>query len=422
MADNYRYATLYAINLRLVIGADVIAISPGDIVSVVISNQYDTKTYPMFRLRLYSDLSILQTLTDNPDNIYLRGTMDGAVYKMGSDNESPIPISPTKSIQISLKAYIEFKNTPTSKMDQYTNGLPVTTEKDLNANNKVPIELYCYDDQLIHRMKDRAQAIYHDMTITSILNAMLSHCNIQKMLIDPIQNQERYKQILIPNLSMIDAVSFFDVIYGLYPKGGMMFGALDRLYISNLDSNNGMKPLPIYVQSYRNDNDMNGMVYTSQGYFMQTGFANVSIMSESDVEQVLQSERITAVNLSTLHITEQDLPFYQESETQSNPDLITQVASNNISPRIMLHKSSNPYYASTVAARINERITRIDISGTGFDIAQMTPNARYNLIFESPLRGVDMNSQYRASFMTHSLTCVGSNLFSPQTTMTLCRN
>ena len=57
------YSTLYQINLRFVIdGTDNISISNSDIVSISIINQYDTKTYPMFRLRLYSDITLLQDL------------------------------------------------------------------------------------------------------------------------------------------------------------------------------------------------------------------------------------------------------------------------------------------------------------------------------------------------------------------------
>ena len=423
MADTNKYSVMYRLNLRFVINQqDVIQISAGDIVSVSINNRYDDKTYPMFRLRLYSDLSVLQSLTDNPDGIELRGSFDGGIYRMVENTKTPILVKPTQSIQISMKGYIEYKNTPTSKMDQYANGLPITIDNALYANNKVPIEIYCYDEHTVHHMKDQSQAVYHDMTIPSIINAMLNRCNIQKKQVDPIQNQIKFNQVLVPNLSMLDALSFFDLIYGLYPKGGMVFGGLDKLYICDLASSNGTVPLPIYVHSYKNNSDMSGMMYAGNDYFMQTEFASVSILSESDIERVLQSERIVSVNVNTLEQSEVDLPFYNESKKQIDQNLITEDAIGNISPQLLLHKTTNPYYASMAAARINEKITKVDVSGVGFDIAKITPNTRYNLIFASPIRGMNMADCYRASYVTHVLVPSGNDMFTAETTMTLCRN
>ena len=73
-------------------------------------------------------------------------------------------------------------------------------------------------------------------------------------------------------------------------------------------------------------------------------------------------------------------------------------------------------------ARIAERITRIDISGTGFDAFALDVNTRYNVIFDSPIRGLNVNQFYRASRVIHTITNTGSGLFGVQTTMTLCSN
>lgn len=413
------YSTLYRINLRFVIdGTDNISISNSDIVSISIINQYDTKTYPMFRLRLYSDITLLQTLTSRVSSIEIRGSIDGGIYKLES-NQSPILISPTQSIPVSLKVYMEYKNTPTSDMDKYVNGIPKST--DLYSNNKVPIELYCYNYNMIHKMSNRPQMVYKNMNIPTVINSMLNHCGINYKSIDSIKNQTRYDQILIPNLSMLESLSFFDVIYGLYPKGGMVYGDIDKLYICDLATNNSTVPIPIYIKSYQSSSDTSGMMKTSQGYFMQTESSNVSVISESDIEKVLLSESIIASNVNNLTIKKEDLPAVKES-MKSNNGLITPTLIGNISPEIIIHKKPNEYVASMTAARINEKITRVDISGGGFDITRMKPNTRYNLIFESPIRGMNMNDNYRASFICNTITPTSQELFTANTTMSLCKN
>lgn len=419
MNENVTYSVFYKPNLRLVINeSENVSINKSDIVSISFMNQYDTKSYPMIRLRLYSDITLLQKLTGNPDAIEIRGSIDGCIY-MISNNDSPQPIKPTKSIQFGMKVYIEYKNTPTSEMDKYVNGIPKSS--DLNVNNKVPIELYCYNYKMIHSMSDQPQAVWKDMNLPTIISSMLSHCGISNYHIDIPTNQKRYDQVLIPNLRMIESLSFFDMVYGLYPKGGQVFGDIDKLYICDLTVTNGTTPLPIYVKSYNNNSDMSGLMKVGQRYFMQTEFANVSIMSESDIEKVLMSESVIATNVTSLSINHEDIPVLKDV-MKSNNGLITTELINSISPEIILHKGMNEYVASSVASRINEKITRIDLSGAGFDIASFKPNSRFNLIFESPIRGMNIATVYRPEFVCHTITPSSQELFTSSTTMTLCTN
>ena len=104
---------------------------------------------------------------------------------------------------------------------------------------------------MIHAMSDQPQAVWKNMNLPTIINSMLSHVNVSDYHFDVPFNQKRYDQVIIPNLRMLESLSFFDMVYGLYPKGGMVFGSIDKLYICNLDINNNTSPIPIYVRSYK---------------------------------------------------------------------------------------------------------------------------------------------------------------------------
>lgn len=418
MNDNVAYSVFYKMHLRLIVNNENVEISNSDIVSLTLLNQYDTKTYPMFRLRLYSDLTLLQKLTDNPDTIELRGSLDGGVYKIQT-NDSPSLVKPTKSIPVGMKVYIEFKNTPTSEMDKYENG--ILKSNDLNVNNKVPIELFCYNFDTIHAMSDQPQAVWKNMNIPTIIKSMLSHVNVHDYFMDIPINQKRYNQVIIPNLRMLESLSFFDMVYGLYPKGGTVFGDIDKFYICDLDVNNNTQPIPIYVRSYKNNSDMSGVFNMSNQYYMQTQFSSVSILSESDIEKVLKSESVISYNVSNLNINSDDIKSLKET-LKSNNGLITSELINSISPEIIIHKGLNEYVASMIASRINEKLTRVDVSGAGYDITQFKPNSRFNLIFESPIRGMNMATVYRPEFVCHIITPTSQDLFSASTTMSLCTN
>ena len=73
-------------------------------------------------------------------------------------------------------------------------------------------------------------------------------------------------------------------------------------------------------------------------------------------------------------------------------------------------------------ARISERITRIDVSCVGFDIGRIDIRSAFNILFDSPIRGMSMNKSYRPMNAVHVLTNLDANHFIAQTTMSICSN
>ena len=429
-----RFSVLYKPSLILYTKTDngtTMNIPSSDIISITIIHDFDNATFPIIRIRLYSDLTVMENLTQFPDQIFVILNMSGMMYRMADENnKSPTMVTGAKSLGFRLKGYIENKNIPTSVMDQYDHGIKKTA--DLNIERKVPIEIYCYDDTLIHYMKRKASSIFKQMSITSIIESLFRKQGIVNYSIQPTQNQNKYDQVLIPNLNINEALSFFDNKYGLYPKGAQVYGDIDKLYICNSDVNNGVKPLPIHVESYKSSSDMGGMRRVGDiNYQMNTKADNVSVISETDIERVLNSEIINAVNVRNLNIDSVSMVKLFPDTAKDSTARVKSLGANNktiskirdmISTPDLLHKTENNYAAETCAARISERITRIDLSGVGFDIGKMDITARYNLIFDSPIRGMSMNQLYRASTINHVISNLDSDLFIAQTTMTLCSN
>ena len=409
------YVTMYTPSLNLLVNNETINLSNSEIVSISFIHNYDTASYPIIRLRIYADLTKIQQICENPDSILVRGCLNGGIYKMNqnTENESTL-VKAVKSINISLKAYIEMKNIPSSTYDQYEDGKK--KESDLNVNVKSPLELYCYNEQLVHYMKKRANSIYKDTSIGTVLHDILQQANVYNAEIDPITNPKKYNQVLIPNMNIIQSISFIDYYYGLYKKGGMMYGDLDKLYIANTDVYNGTTPIPIYVESYKNNNDSSGMTRINNDYQFYIMAPNVSVRSESDIERVLHGPKLAAINLMDMN----DIDIVEL--TNLFEEIKSLSLSENIEVPNLLHKTQNKYIGTSYVARLDERITKVDVSGTGFDIMRITPKTRFNLIFASPIRGIKIDKQYRATFVCHVLSSTDSGKFIAQTTMNLCTN
>ena len=148
---------------------------------------------------------------------------------------------------------------------------------------------------------------------------------------------------------------------------------------------------------------------------MTTMAGFVSVKTETDIERVLNGRYLADINLTTM-----------EANTEELTDLYATTSGyaklKNIEVPDILHKSKNEYVASSYVARLNESITEVDLSGTGFDISRMNVNSRFNLVFATPIRGLDINRIYRASYACHVLTNLDSDLFAAQTTMNLRTN
>lgn len=417
MATNTEsYSVLYRISLVIIVGTTLYELKSSDIVSISIMNNYDTRTFPIVRIRLETELDMMEMIGEYPNDIKIEMALDGGMYKLSSDGSIPICVDVASTINLNMKGYVENKNTPTSSMDQFVDG--IKKQSDLNVNIKVPIEIYGYNPSMVYYMKRQCQSIYKDMTITSVIDDMLDRGSVLPYQMDPLHQQEKFNQILIPNMNILQGLSYLESYYGMHETGSQVYGDIDgTLYIASTDTRNVVQLtdiIPIYVTGYQNNTDESGYVMASTStYYRTIKSNNISVLSETDLEKYQQSRVIGDINMVTSNINSTSLDLVYDDNDGELGNLGT--------PNIM-HKHINPFVSTMYAARIQEKTTHIDVSGTGFDIGDMKIYSRYNLIFESPIRGIDMSAFYRATYINHVLGNVGNNLFCASTTMSLCRN
>ena len=64
-----KYVTLYKPSISIILPTETLNIVDSDIVTISFIHNYDTMSFPIIRLRLYSDISVIQTICDNPNDI-----------------------------------------------------------------------------------------------------------------------------------------------------------------------------------------------------------------------------------------------------------------------------------------------------------------------------------------------------------------
>ena len=409
-----KYSVLYKIRLNFIVNNEVLEMSSSDIVSIAYICNYDTMTHPIIRVRLYTDLSNIQMLCDDPDDIYVKLSFDGNMYKVDNSSQTVTPVSRASSITFQLKGYIETKNIPSSKYDQYKDG--VKSNDQLSSGNKFPFEVYCYNAPIINKTKSTVPAIYKNMSTLTAMQQMLSYLGLNDLpakITNP-DNQTKYDQILIPNLDFMDALTFLDRYYGIYKKGTQVFFDLDALYIVPSD----VEKIPLYqtkftepilISSASANTDLVGYAKENDTYKIAVIDKNVSVLTETDIEKVINGSFVS------------DLDFKSGKVSSAELDKKLQNENKIITPHV-LHPYRNDYVSDMYASMINERITRVDLSTSGVDVFSLKINTHYNLIFQTPIRGFDIDRKYRASYATHVFSNMDSDLFQATSTFKLCSN
>lgn len=412
-----KYTTLYEIGITVNNGkASPMVLSNDDIISLSIINDYDYAIFPIIRLRLFIDLDKYTYINEDPNNLSLTFNCMGGVYKINqTDNgTTQVKIISTGSADFGingiLNGYVETKNNAYSKYDNYQMG--TKRDSSLNTNNKIPLTVFCYDAQLVRAFKRKVPGIYKNTSLEYIINDMFEKCGIafDYLNISRIDNSEKFDQVLIPNLSLMEALSYLDTYYGLYEEGTQIFcDTYSRINMGSATPGIGSM-FNVRVSSYKAGDTFSGVMLNGKDISYQTPDASVVIKSQTDLEQATNAQIFGSINVETMEA----VSTYLE-ETFKGSDV------SNITTPDIIHKSKNKFIPTMYRARLNDRNTRIDLSLNGFVISpQYSVTSGFTFTFDNPIRGVDIGRAYRSMNATHTLTNIGSGLFDIQSTFQLC--
>lgn len=415
-----KYTSLFEINTYIYNGKERgIMLSNDDIISLSIIHDYDHAFFPIIRLRLYIDLPKFAYINEDPNNILVSMVLNGDVYGINEESSEKSYTKRGLSWFVNfgdsspMYGYIETKNNPYSKFDNYQMG--EKRNDDLNTNNKVPLTIYCYDKDLIRKTKQQVKSIYKNTDLFSVVQDMYATCEIQydPMYIGRFDNNKMYEQILIPNLSFIDAISYLDTYYGLYKSGALLYshhsGQLG-LSSSKMYEARGYYDC-VRVSSYKSGNTFSGLDLTtsmnSKQITLVTPEQSVVIKSQTDLMQATNAQIFGSLNVDDFKTVS---AYLDETFTTDMPLINT--------PPVM-HKTKNEFIPSTYKARVDERNTRIDLSLNGYPYGGTTCNC-FQFVFDNPIRGNNIDKIYRPMYATHTFTNIGSGLFDIQSTFQLC--
>ena len=342
-------------------------------------------------------------------------TNNSNMYRLNQDGSRSDKISNSGVVRIyngkRLRCYVDTKNTPYTEYDNYQQG--IKKDDSLNTTSKVPITLYCYDDETIRNTKRKVPSIYRNTTLQEVVNHMANQCDI-KLEITPFDNNERFDQILIPNLSFTDAIAYLDSYYGLYESGAMLSTHIGSgvLVLTKMSRDYCITtPNVIRVTSYKSGDTYSGpWIVDALSSGVVTPDTSVDVKSATDIEQTVNARIFSSINVDDFNV-----------ETSTLNETFEDSRYPNITTPDMIHKTKNKFLTSMYKTLVEEKNTLIDVSLNGDYLSGLySASDRISFSFDNNQRAIDIDRLYRIKQSTDVFTNIGSGLFSGQTTIRLC--
>lgn len=249
-------------------------------------------------------------------------------------------------------------------------------EEENYFESETTIDIYLFHPKLLNA----SRRIYNDVetkdTLQQLTGRILTETKHADVLISRIENDEIYKELLVPALEAYKAIYYLDQYYGLYKFGAMIFYDIDCMYILNTNGKVTAKrkdewpETTILVNALDSATPGDGMVRLEEEemFYVSISEANLSIQKPSIANNVtIGSEaKVVITDDTTIDIQEADQSYVD----QRNETILYR------------RKGDNKYSSTIVRARMEENESIIYISANNLDVNAFTPNKAYHLVFD----------------------------------------
>lgn len=255
-------------------------------------------------------------------------------------------------------------------------------------NNDVSLYLF----KNIDETRKNVNHVFQNINVADALTYVCGTFNSKMLLMTPPDNLTVYKEFLIPPLPALKALQFIDTYYGIYKKGTIFFIDYDCTYIIPYDGECTVsrkrepKCVTIIIPKSINAsyNSQVGVVKdisdTSNAYIAANG-NTVNIQNTSITNDFIGSNSIQTVD------------SYDGTTETSISDSVTKSSQSAI--RIFEDTTKNPYLASMYTAQTNAMGVIVSVRLQNVDIGLLTPNKRFNLLFEDK----NLSKKYTGSYL-----------------------
>lgn len=404
LASSKLFLCKYTVDSFILInGTERIELDHSNILSIEYLNDYEFNVRAVLKVSLRVDVRRRIWILRNKRDINVKFELS----KFGMDIESESGSTGSETVwNQEFKLYLsdDEEATDTSAMEARVdmNEGGAFAFNDTSAENYFEtqnmIDVYLFDQRFL----DASNAIFNNVFTEGLLQQcvgrILTETKHDRVLMSKFENDEVYKELLIPANPTYKTLIYLDQYYGFYKTGAIIYYDLDTVYILNSNGKvtakkTGEWPFTtIYVTSLDDSSPGNGM-FRMDGE--QMFYCSVNEMNVNP--QKFAEENNETHGTETTFVVTDDIVIDKSTANQSKVGN----QNNNIS---YTKKDDNKFIANIARARKEENECSMYISGENLDITAFTPNKEYQMVFDETSKQNNYgNYKYRLAYAYHIL-------------------
>lgn len=373
------------------------------IVSINILDDYEVNVFPIFKVEMILESSIYYKIMKYKNDVqfHLR------IQKYYNLNDSSVKSLSRDVINDTFNLILDDDNSDliaSQRQLEDKNDFKYIKQDDTNNPSKVDnkIEFYLFKSKIVKGLQKNINKIFTMCTISDVLAYILSYSDVNNILMTTPHNITKYNSFIIPPLSCIKALRFIDTYYGIYKTGSMMYFGLDYSYILSYEGKctayrkNEIKNTAVVVPKQSGSHTTEcGTLYKGENNntnYIVGDYRTISIRNDSISNEVISSNDIKLVDNISGNI----------SYNSNNND------SENMY-KILENNTENPWLGDMYVSQTNALNTVIEILLMDYDINMISPNKKFNLIFEDPNLTDKYNGVYLLTYASHTFIKDGSD-------------
>lgn len=333
--------------------------------SLSILDRYMENLYPITKIDLALEESVYNRIISEKDNLKIKLNVR-KYYRKNSETEKSFESNYINgTFQLILDDSIN-----TIDVNAHNLEYPEGDTGEMNSV-QVTMELFLFKGDVIKANSKMVNAVLKETSVSAAIGYILTKSRVSNLLMSRPDNQKIYEELKLPPLNIAKELAFVDSYYGLYNTGSIIYFGLDRSYIIPF-----CKPSDAYE---RNEIDTVCIIVPEIGSPITDNICSLKKYGDSSKAYfIADPESFDPKNLSTTgNVLHPEAINVVENETGE----VTQSKEKNKATEIL--PSENPFYKEIYEATVKSNDAAISISLKDGDFSLLTPNKKYQFIFES---------------------------------------
>lgn len=374
--DEYLIYKYKVQELYLLFGGENYKLENERLNGITIMNHFMENLYPVIKIDLALEQSVYNRIIKEKNSLKVKLNIR-KYYRKNSDDEKSLESNYINGVF----TLILDDSVNTLDSSAHDKEYPEGDKNEMNAVTNM-MELFLFNGDLIKSNTTLLNVILKEANVSAAIGYLLSKVGAKRILMAKPDNQEIYDELKIPPLKIAKAISFVDSYYGIYNTGSIIYFGLDRGYIipfckpSNVYENGEIDTVTIIVPnmgSQITDNICTLKKYDdgSKSYLIADP-SSFSPANRGITGKVLNSEDVEVVKNDTGEIT-------KTKEKNKTTEILP---------------SENPFYKQIYNATVKSNESVISVAFKDGDFGVLTPNKKYQFIFED----TSLSKQYQGTY------------------------